>query len=325
MLSDNNISNRQYQSNFPQMIRPEFQNIGPSSNMMTHIRPQATASVENYETEDFLIMVASEDETKFLTPQNCSQILDYLEMLSTCQFQSTAYKDEYLFVRTTRSKGEWILKVVRSTNLSNCPKLTGEVCLGSLPSSEPYQVSVKIISGLMNSPLKSTNFVDVLEVIQDLLAQHPRWGRLVNSSTITYYRSTINIDCCKDLDTAKNLKNIISSIRVEHKNCPKLAVFVDGDYVDMTMSFDAQLRKVGTIMNAIRSMYPVMQVSNWIVSSVHFNTGVFHVKVPVNDATLLCKERLVMNIKWHPNCRGRLIFEFIDKRIERKIWTHLRN
>lgn len=270
-------------------------------------------------------MICCENEKSFLSSQNCSQILDYLEMVSTSEFKHTAYKDDYLFIRTTRSKGEWILKVVKSSNLHLCPKLTGEVCLGTLPSSEPFQVSVKIISSLMNNPLKASNFYDIVELIQNLLAQHPRWCRAVDKNNITFYRNTINIDCHKDLDTAKKLKELISTIRAENKNCPKLSVFVDGDLIDMTMTLDAQLKKVGVIMNAIRSMYPDMNVNTWLITSVNFSTGLFHLKVPVRDVTLLCRQKLVLNIKWHPNCHGRLILEFLDKRIEKKILVNMRN
>lgn len=289
------------------------------------MRQPVTSSVLNFDDEDLLIVISCEDERTFLSSQNCSQILDYLEMLSTSQFKHTAYKDDFLFIRTTRSKGEWILKVVKTSNLRACPKLTGEVCLGVLPSSDPYQISVKIISSLMNNPLKASNFFDIVKLIQNLLGQHPRWCRVVNQNNITFYRNAVSIDCCKDLDMAKNLKDIISTIRVENPNCPKLSVFVDGDYIDMIMTLDAQLKKVGVIMNAIRSMYSIMNVNNWIITSVNFSSGVFHVKIPVRDTTLLCKEKLVLNIKWHPNCRGRLIFEFLDKRVEKKILINMRN
>lgn len=324
-MSANDNINRHFPQSFQPVDWQALPNQRPVSAMVVDVRQPVTSSVLSFEDEELLIMISCEDENTFLSPQNCSQILDYLEMLSTSSFKHTAYKDDFLFIRTTRSKGEWILKVVKTSSLRACPKLTGEVCLGALPSSDSYQVSVKIVSSLMNNPLKASNFFDIVKLIQNLLGQHPRWCRVVNQNNITFYRNTVNIDCGKDLDTAKSLKDIISTIRVENQNCPKLAVFVDGDYIDMTMTLDAQLKKVGVIMNAIRSMYSVMNVNNWIITSVNFSSGVFNVKIPVRDATLLCKEKLLLNIKWHPNGRGRLVFEFLDKRIEKKIWINLRN
>ncbi|KAL5292786.1 hypothetical protein ACFFRR_011507 [Megaselia abdita] len=323
-IKNDNIS-QHFASDLPPVDWQSLPKIRPPSTMVVDVRQPVTSSVLNFEEEDFLLMISCEDEKSFLTSQNCSQILDHLEMLSSFEFKNTAYKDECLFIRTTRSKGEWVLKVVKTSNLRSCPKLTGEVCLGALPSSEPYQVSVKIISSLMNNPLKASNFFDIVELIQNLLAQHPRYCRVVKQSNITFYRNSVNIDCYQDLDTAKQLKDIISTIRTEGKNCPKLAAYVDGDLIDVIMTLDAQLKKVGVIMNSIRSTYTDMNVNAWIITSVNFSTGLFHMKIPVRDATLICRENLLLNIKWHPNGRGRLVFEFLDKRIEKRILISLRN
>lgn len=132
-------------------------------------------------------------------------------MLTTYEFNHTAHKDDCLFIRTTRSKGEWILGVVNTFNLYACPKLTGEMCLGALPSSESYQVSVKIVSSSIINPLTESNYMELVELIRKLLCHHPRLSQVANNKNTMFYENTVNIDCHKDFDMAKQLKQIIST------------------------------------------------------------------------------------------------------------------